>query len=811
MTKKRKRIALFTSQIEGDYCTHIWESIHIEASKQEMDLVIYPGNHLTGDAGTGTAYNEVFNFFNCNKFDGIILSSSSLMNYVGKDVLCTFMQKFITLPIVSLSVDIGICSSITVNNFSGMKALATHLVNHHDCSRFAYLSGTKENPECAERLSGFKAGLKEKGIFIDEKNIFHGDFNKLSVAKGLAPLFDRDKMDLDVIACANDLMAVGVIELLKERGYLVPQDIKVTGFDHSLTTRLQSPTITTIAHPIDEMARESVILLAELIDSNSQQNKHVVKESFPIIRGSCGCMEYPETIKLNELSNLPTVTEHHTKILQLINQDIKTTLYSDKKHFISVNKIYDMLEKHDHGIDCDFLRNITFEVIAKLKSDATGNRYNAIEMVAYQLITLFNNYEVNVQLQKLDEREQTATNFRVIEQDLLSSKSLESLYQSIDELFFVNKIHSYYIILRDTDSNSDALQLKHAKQNGTLIDCNKNPILFKKEDFIPDELLPKCKHTTLFSQSLFYQNKYFGYLITEVKPIDGWFYSNMQMLISGALKNIATLEKRTKTEKALSHSLKDLKKTQEMLVESEKLAALGNIVAGLAHEINTPIGTTVTASSYLKETIESLNGSYLNSTISKKSLESFFHKVSGCNDLIEKNLKRTVELIDRFKLISTTHAFENKRNFKLYTLVSDIVKNEVKNNNIKTNINITPHLTLHSYPGILSQILIHLLENSITHGFKELDSGIIDISAEVLNNNLIITYADNGHGCLIEELADIYAPFFTTMRKTGHTGLGLTIVYNLLKHKLRGTIEVNSQDNLGLEFKMVIPLSESTN
>ncbi len=806
MDKKRQRIAFLTSQLEGDFNEPLWENIHLEAKKQDMDLVILPGSNLIIDASQGSTYNEVFNFFNCNSFDGLIVSSGTLSNNVGIDAYISFLQKYISIPMVSLSVDIGICSSISIDNFTGMKLMAEHLVHHHNFSRFAYISGTKENPECEQRLSGFKAGLKGCGYLISDENIFYGDFNKESVEESLEALFNRGRLDIEVISCANDSMATGVIELLKQKGYMVPGDIKVTGFDNSILTKTESPSITSVNQPLDEIARESVLMLKNIIENSSEDFKHIVKETSLVIRESCGCLEFPELKKLT-CGNNNGNKNINNEILHLLNIDIQTDNSPVNTDFVSVKKIRDILYKSDRGADYTRLRNEVFGIIACLKEKLTQSQYNIIELISYQLITLFKNYEVRLHLYKLAFRAQSAFGSRLTYQKLLTSKDLKSLYNTIDDIFNLNNIHSYYIILQDSSSNNGSLRLTYAKKDGEVIDCDKTPLLFYEQDFIPIKYLPEKKRTTLISQSLFSQNKYFGYLVIEVQNLDSTFYADMQMKISSALMSILTLEERLEAERVLNRSLIELKETQELLVESEKLAALGNIVAGIAHELNTPIGIIITAFSYLKENIESLNESYSNNKISKKAIDSFFQSVGSGNDLIDNNLKRTVELLDRFKLISTNYDLENRRDFLLYGHIAELISSNektIKSNNINVVINISENLKIHSYPGIFSQILTNLLENSIIHGLINRDNGVITISAEQIKNNLILTYKDNGKGCLIEDLADIYSPFFTTMRKTGHSGLGLTIVYNLLKHKLKGTIE--AVNNSGLEFKIVIPL-----
>jgi signal transduction histidine kinase len=262
---------------------------------------------------------------------------------------------------------------------------------------------------------------------------------------------------------------------------------------------------------------------------------------------------------------------------------------------------------------------------------------------------------------------------------------------------------------------------------------------------------------------------------------------------------------------ALSHTLEQLNTTQAQLIESEKMAALGNLVAGVAHEINTPIGISITAASVLNEdTIEFLN-TYKNGTIKRVELERFLDTAVESSGMILKNLKHAAELIHGFKQVAVDQSSESKRCFNLKEYLEEILlslKVQLKKTKHSVKIQGDETLTLDSYPGVLSQVVTNLVMNSLVHAYDEEDSGEICLEFKREDKQVILQYTDDGKGINSENMSKLFEPFFTTNRSQGSTGLGLHIVYNLVTHKLKGTIHCKSSVGSGTQFIIKLPIGE---
>jgi signal transduction histidine kinase/ligand-binding sensor domain-containing protein len=258
----------------------------------------------------------------------------------------------------------------------------------------------------------------------------------------------------------------------------------------------------------------------------------------------------------------------------------------------------------------------------------------------------------------------------------------------------------------------------------------------------------------------------------------------------------------------LQSTLNRLEETQEQLIQSEKLAALGGLVAGVAHEINTPVGISVTAASNLAEETKVMAEKYKTNKISKADFKEYLSTANQSARLILANMERTAQMVQSFKLVSADQSTGEKRRVVLRTYVEDIIRSlypRLKGRKIAIVMDIDPNLEVESYPGAISQIFTNLILNSLVHGYAENEKGDVTIEAALRDGKLELNYSDSGKGVEPSNLNKIFDPFFTTNKKVG-TGLGLHIVYNLVTQKLNGTIGFESKPGEGVRFNILIPV-----
>ncbi|HBB36064.1 MAG TPA: hypothetical protein DDZ80_15715 [Cyanobacteria bacterium UBA8803] len=271
-----------------------------------------------------------------------------------------------------------------------------------------------------------------------------------------------------------------------------------------------------------------------------------------------------------------------------------------------------------------------------------------------------------------------------------------------------------------------------------------------------------------------------------------------------------TLEKQVRDRtQELSQTLERLQSTQQQLVESEKMAALGSLVAGVAHEINTPIGTAILTASFLSKETQSLLAAWAEGNLKRSVLKGYLDIAKESSELILRNLERAGELVQSFKQVSVDCTSLEKRPFAVKNYLEEALFNlnpQLKQTKHRLTIVGDETLIIDSYPGALSQVVTNLVLNSITHAYQPDEGGNLRFQVMGDRDRAIVQYTDDGCGIPAQNLGKIFEPFFTTARSQGGSGLGLHIVYNLVTQKLQGTIRCESQLGVGTTFIINLPL-----
>ncbi|RCU51786.1 sensor histidine kinase [Corallincola holothuriorum] len=287
------------------------------------------------------------------------------------------------------------------------------------------------------------------------------------------------------------------------------------------------------------------------------------------------------------------------------------------------------------------------------------------------------------------------------------------------------------------------------------------------------------------------------YSIQEINQLVQWF-NDYTSIVSN---------ERTQ-QRELKRAYDTLQQTQKQLIESEKMAALGNLVAGVAHEINTPLGVAITASSMVLEKTEIQQRKLANGELKRSDLDHYFNDGHHALNLTLNNLHRAAQLVQTFKQVAADQHQEHKQELLLQKAISDVFVSlgpQFKRFDVTTHLNCDKSLKITSYPGIVWQVISNLMTNSYKHGFHPKDKGEIRVDVEAAESWVIVTYQDSGQGISPQDLPHIFDPFFTTQRNQGGTGLGLNIVYNLVTQNLGGTIRCDSKLGSGVAFTINLP------
>lgn len=258
-----------------------------------------------------------------------------------------------------------------------------------------------------------------------------------------------------------------------------------------------------------------------------------------------------------------------------------------------------------------------------------------------------------------------------------------------------------------------------------------------------------------------------------------------------------------------------LREAQATLVQSEKMAALGALVAGVAHEINTPIGSALTAATAFADRARQFQAIAGGGSIRRQDIDRFVDSALQVSGFMQVNIRRASELISSFKQIAVDQTSDQRRRFRMAQCLDDVfhsLQPRMRKASVAYHLDCPEELELDSYPGAIAQVLTNLVMNALVHAFAKSDGRIAVTVAPVAGGApdaaaLELIVADDGCGIPAEIRPRVFDPFFTTRRGLGGSGLGLHIVYNLVTQRLGGTIQVEERAGGGALFRMGMPLT----
>jgi len=424
--------------------------------------------------------------------------------------------------------------------------------------------------------------------------------------------------------------------------------------------------------------------------------------------------------------------------------------------------------------------------------------------------------QTNIRLSKLNQDLQRSANEvkkqqlamkELIRNEQKKERELATILQQLNE---ANENYSVQTQAISEKKQEVAIKEKENLQMADLIEQNKSilqqqqqSIAAQKQDLDEQDSELAAQNETIVSQRA-------TITITTI----------LVLIVAFALILVASLFiKNRKTTRKLSETLSHLEEAQTQLIQSEKMASLGKLIAGVAHEINTPLGIAVTSTSLIQENTEDMAKRLNDKSLNQKQLQSYINIVTESSAISNKGLERVIELMLNFKEVAADQIIERVREVNIANYINEVMStlaNEMKKNQVHYSFSGDDTIKVNTIPGALAQVITNLVNNSIRHGFQsdnETREKRNDIEINIEQNNIdevCLTYQDNGIGMSKDVLAQVFDPFFTTKRNKGGTGLGMNIVFNIIEQKLSGHIEISSSLGKGVTCKITLPILLAT-
>lgn len=495
-------------------------------------------------------------------------------------------------------------------------------------------------------------------------------------------------------------------------------------------------------------------------------------------------------------------------MLILISQTIKTLVVSIVILFI----IYYVIVRHLNTI-VEYTRNLDLDNLGaplelghgRTRNDELSELVNTLNQMTFKI-----NHEFEQRLKATEQLEK--------ERDFSATiiNASNAIIVTLDNQLDIINVNPAGVML----TGFHQAELVGQSWLSVFVDAN-------KRDFIEDELRQlrviedqeltlsdqnDTQYTLIWTFVPFYEGNEvarmiaFGYDVTPLKQVE-----NEIKQLNDELEHKVEVrtEKLEESNRQLASAFDKLKNAQQSLVEAEKMASLGSLVAGVAHEINTPIGISVTAASYLQEQSKQLEENVSSGKLSRSFMEDLIENLNQSSELLLSNLRRASDLISSFKQVAVDQSSEACYTFNLSENVHQVITSlghKLKRANTEVVVDCDRQLELYSYPGSFTQIYSNLIINSVTHAFNNWEGERkISISIVRENEQLLIDYRDSGCGVPPELANRIFDPFVTTKRGQGGSGLGTHIVYNLVVQLLKGYIAFESEPDKGVHFSIRLP------
>lgn len=602
LNNSRKTIGILINEIDGWYGPPILKGIKKVALERDINLLIFPGRAINSTVRDEQQHNAVYNIINKQKLDGLIIACACLFNYIGSKESESFLDSFKDVPLVSIALEVPNTLSLVFDNKLSMYSIVKHLIEAHNYTRIAFISGLPSNSEARDRYEGYVAALKEHNIPLDKNYIVEGDFTEDSGSKAVELLFQQIKIKPQAIVASNDQMAVGASHKLKEMGVKIGRDIALTGFDNSDEVKFFTPPLTTVSQPTFKMGSLAAEYICDLLDGKSIDPCINIKGEL-VVRQSCGCLNIQ--FKKTTLKNAKLLSTNID--FDLAVQSFSTNLDNNKEKIIlsvlepltiSLSEIIetkkiiadflddlyeDIKAKNIKGRFLESLNYILSEDIA-LKNQAV-NWNNFILSFRDIILQYATNYEIlslaedifyaaciltNSILTRFESYD--IYNFRKLFRETLQTSEdfnttlcREDLIEMLKKYMLKVDIKQCYLCLYDNPTiylpdnllplpDKVNLFLCHTEKDEPYVEC------FDTYEMLPDKYLHLEERSDLLFTPLFIGSLHFGYIVFSVNNLEENIFETLREQISHSLNSQLLLNERKKAEEQLQIAVNKLEK-----------------------------------------------------------------------------------------------------------------------------------------------------------------------------------------------------------------------------------------------------------
>ncbi len=575
--RSRPTIGLMVQSITEVHANSVWRAM-IDATKDlNVDMICFQGNAVESRAGFESQGNVVYRLVNAENVDGIVFSSATLSLYVGTEGIQRFVDLYRPLPRASLGLVLQGVPSITVENYQGMRNIVTHLITAHGKKRIVYIAGPAENDESKLRYKAYTDALAEHGISLDPALVsIPTNWSNSGGKTALKEILDqrglRPGIDFDAVAASNDETAFGVIEELQARGYHVPHDVPVTGFDGFQKGELSTPPLTSVRQPVGDQVRAAVeMVLAQLRGESVPPQKHMPTEL--VIRQSCGCLDpmvvqaeapQPTETARKTGESLPAVLRaHQDSICEQMNRAVEGK-FEGMDPVWARQLLNAFAEDVSDGNGQSFLLALDKAIgqAVRLKRDIRPwqsvisahrravlpyldehhQRYRAENLWQQARVAIS---EATYRARAYQQAEAMAQNelLRRLGEELITTFDLANSSQALTNELPALGIPACYIALYDfPDQPEKWSNLIYGYNESGQINVPRGGLRFPSFQLFPQHLRAPNKPLSAVVTPLYFREQQLGFVVFETGPLMGTIYESLRGQISSMLQGVLLMQ-----------------------------------------------------------------------------------------------------------------------------------------------------------------------------------------------------------------------------------------------------------------------------
>lgn len=833
--------------LEDDYQNAVLCGVLDAARAHDANVVCFAGGVLDGPTRFGRERNAVYALPGPENVDGLVVMAGTIGNHVGPAALGRFLDRYRPLPMCSIALPLPAVPCVLVDNATGIRDALAHLLDHHGARRIACIRGPEANPEAASRFAVYCDVLAEHGIPVEANLIVTGDFQQATGANAIELLFGGQQQPPEAIVACNDDMALGALTALRARRLRVPEDVALLGFDDVEAARFSNPPLTTVRQPLREQGvRAAEMVLAQIRGEPTVDCVNLHTEL--VTRQSCGCSglpyaaaassfpipaDEPPRAALERLrARLPLVLARALPSSRLAlepgweerltDQLIAELDAAPSARFIAwFNDKLERVRQSDgdlsvwHGV-IDAVRR---EGLAAVASRAPRSRIEDLCHEARRVLAgALERQQASLRLHA----ERWARTLSRTGEALITSFDIPSLVDAVVTQLPRLEIPTAFVALYEPgpgDPGQARLILAHGEttRGSTL------PPAYPCHQLIPSELLPTTRSYAYVVEPLFFKDEQLGFALFEVGPRDGAVYEALRDELSAALKGALLVREVVEKDLERQRLLRDLEKrarqlqeaydtleqNQEKLLAQEKMASLGRLTASIAHEMNTPLAAVRAALLELERLTDEYAASTGDPAVAPEDHRAIAAEMRHGLHLASASARRAADYVRGIKTQTRDLSPAELYPFDAVPYVREallLLSHPLRQANCPVDFVSDPErVEIRGSPGRLAQVVTNLLSNAIDASVPK-GGGPVHVALSRDPDGVKLTVTDSGSGIPPDLLPHIFEPMFTTKPFGLGTGLGLTIVRDVVTRDFGGTLSVTSTPGLGSTFTVCFPL-----